>query len=216
MVDGPRINRRRHGTGTAGKRDRFANHYTKERKPNKIQTRRILICYTNKSRKPAAPPINARGIPTLPADPACTLDDVAVGVAMCDPTNGVFIFDALAVSVDADVVALDPSLAVVPAVADASDAADPVDAAVSVTAAAADSAFVLDDDDDPEVMVAVPAVSVAAAAAVAAESVTPVMDAAAVSVADAELLVFSAPLCVFSSAFAFGASEPPDSGSRPV
>jgi hypothetical protein len=136
---------------------------------------------------------------------------------MCDPTNGVFIFDALAISVDTgpDVVALDPSLAVVPTVAEASDAANPVDAAVLVTAAVADSALV---PADP-VLVAVPVVPVAAAvAADAAESVTPVIDAAAVSVAEAELLVFSTPLCVLSNAlaFEFGASEPPDSGNSPV
>ena len=134
---------------------------------------------------------------------------------MCDPTNGVFIFDALAVSVDngPDVVALDPSLAVVPAVVPvASDAVDPVDAAVSVTDTAADSAFISADDDDP-VLVMVPVPADPVAAAVAAKSLTPVTDAA-----EAELLILSAPLCVLSSAFAFafGASEPPVSGNRPV
>lgn len=135
---------------------------------------------------------------------------------MCDPTNGVFIFDALAVSVDngPDVVALDPSLAVVPV---ASDAVDPVDAAVSVTAAAADSAFISADDDDP-VLAMVPVPVDPVAAAVAAKSLTPVTDAAVPVAAEAELLILSAPLCVLSSAFAFafGASEPPDSGNRPV
>lgn len=139
-------------------------------------------------------------------------------VGLCDPWNGVFIFDALAVSVETgpDDVALDPSLAVVPAaVAEASDAADPVDEAVSVTAVAADSVFVLD-DDDPAVVVPVPVVSVADAAAVAAESVTSVIDAAGSVAAAAELLILSASLCVLFSAFAFGVSEPPDSGNRPV
>lgn len=139
---------------------------------------------------------------------------------MCDPTNGVFIFDALAVSVDngPDVVALDPSLAVVPAVVPvASDAVDPVDAAMSVTAAAADSSFISADDDDP-VLVMVPVPVGPVAAAVAAESLTPVTDAAVSVAAEAELLALSAPLCVLSSAFAFafGASEPPDSGNRLV
>lgn len=174
--------------------------------------------YTNKSRNPAAPATNARETPTLPAEPVCTLDEeVSVEVACCDPTNGVFIFDALAVSVDTgpDVVALDPSLAVAPAVVPATD---PVDAAVSVTAAAADSAFV------PVVpgllvvvvIIPVPVVPVADAAAVAAESVTSVIDAAVSVAAEAELLIFSASVCVRSNAFAFGASEPPDSGNRPV
>ena len=126
---------------------------------------------------------------------------------MCDPTNGVFIFDALAVSVDTgpDVVELDPSLAVVlAAVPVASDAAEPVDAAVSVTAAAADSGVV---PDSGVLVIPVPVVSVAADAAVAAESVNPLI--AAVSVAEAELLIFSASVRVLSSALAFGASEPP-------
>ena len=170
----------------------------------------MLICYTNKSRIPAAPATNASETPTLPAEPVCALDEeVAVDVAFCEPTNGGFIFDALAVSVDAapEVVALDPSLAVAPAVV---PVADPVDAAVSVTAAAVDCAV------DPAVLelvviVSVPVVSVADAA-VAAESVID----AAVSVAEAEPLVFSASLCVLSNAFAFGRSEPPDSGNRLV
>lgn len=205
-----RINRRRHGTGTAG--TNLLPITTK--KGNKIRfRRRMLINYTNRIRRPAAA-TNSRGIPTLPADPICILEDeVAVGIAMCDPTNGLFIFDALAVSVDTgpDVVALDPSLAVVPAVAVASDAADPVDAAVSVTAVAADSALVPDDCD---MVVPVPVVPAAATA----ESVTPVTAAAVSVAAEAELLILSTPLCVLSSAFvfAFGASDPPDNGNRPV
>jgi hypothetical protein len=191
-------------------------------KRNKIKYREYsieriarFINYINKRRTPAAPARKVGGTPTRSAAPVGTLDDeVAVEVAKCDPTNGVFIFDALAVSVDTgpDVVELDPSLAVVPAaVRAASDAAEPVDAALSVTAAAADSVVV---PDSGVLVIPVPVVSVAADAAVAAESVTPVI--AAVSVAEAELLIFSASVRVPSSSSAFGTSEPPDSGTRPV
>lgn len=141
-------------------------------------------------------------------------------VALGDPTNGLFMCDALAVSVDTGVVvALDPSsLAVLLApvvVPVAADAAEPVDEAVSVTAAAVGSVFFADEDDEADeddnsaLVVPVPVV-----AAVAAESVTTIN--AAVSVAEAELLMFSASVRVLSSSFALGVSDPPDSDKRPV
>jgi hypothetical protein len=147
------------------------------------------------------------------------VEEVDVEVALGDPTNGVFMCDALAVSVDTDVVvALDSSsLAVLLApvvVPVAADAAEPVDEAVSVTAAAVRSVFVADEDDADEDDNGALVVPVPVVAAVAAESVTPVN--AAVSVAEAEFLMFSASVCVLSSSFALGVSEPPDSGKRPV
>lgn len=170
--------------------------------------------------KPAAPPSNPSETPILPAEPVSALVvALAVEEAWCDPTNGEFIFDAVAVSVgsDPDVDALRFSLAVVLAVVVpvASDAVDPVDAVVSVTVGAAADSVLMPDDE--AVAVPVPVTSEVADAAVAADSVISVID-AAVSVADAEaeLLMLAASVCVLSSVFSFGVSEPPDSGNRLV